>query len=373
MLVRHPGESVAKHPYAKAFQGKQRTLECQIQGKFRRVPQEPLYVGAEITKRMVLGMLRRTLCQSILAFVRKVMGHLHYSFGDADNNELPHIVVPLWTAVDRLVVTPEGETAPLLGVPVPESDGDRTTRRSKTSVPTVDKSSTYTFSFNTMYLNLPSWVLCKLPMMGDMSLRDFWGDSSLRLVVYDTPSLVTLETGEATEGRHLQRDNRYFAKVQMTHDPKGFDSNGDSPSDEESDDEIGQAEAFEEKISQSDDAEENDEFFDALADVPDKLRTGIVSRDSRDGQGGNEERSQAQLLSPTADGVVRVRPDTPEHSQTTDHSVNLTSKEGSTSDEFDRARPDLKSIVRSKTSLVSLGDCGCGAFIEVCALPLFLS
>ena len=63
---------------------------------------------------MVLGLLKRTLCNAILGFVRKMMSTLHYSFGDENDSELPHIVVPLWTAVDRLHVTPPGETPPAL-------------------------------------------------------------------------------------------------------------------------------------------------------------------------------------------------------------------------------------------------------------------
>jgi len=55
------------------FEGKQRTLELQVQGRFLRRPRGSFFVGAEITGSvMTLGVLKRALCNAILAFTRKI-------------------------------------------------------------------------------------------------------------------------------------------------------------------------------------------------------------------------------------------------------------------------------------------------------------
>ncbi|RYG97270.1 hypothetical protein EON65_53120, partial [archaeon] len=95
-----------KEPFASKFRDDKNTFEVQIQGKFLQVipPNCTLYVGAEITKKMELGLVTRGLCGSILNFCKAYSSHLHSSFGDAANVELPHIVAPLWNTIDRLVV-----------------------------------------------------------------------------------------------------------------------------------------------------------------------------------------------------------------------------------------------------------------------------
>lgn len=43
------------------------------------------------------------LCKLLLSFGQRLNSRLHYSFGDKDNKELPHIAFPLVTSVDSLV------------------------------------------------------------------------------------------------------------------------------------------------------------------------------------------------------------------------------------------------------------------------------
>ena len=56
-------------------------------------------------------------------------------------------------AVDRLVVTPQGEAPPILGEAFPESDADRKVRRKAAffGEGAVDTTSTVSFSFHTMF------------------------------------------------------------------------------------------------------------------------------------------------------------------------------------------------------------------------------
>ena len=46
---------------------------------------------------------------------------MHYSFGDEKNTEYAHIVFPLWSFVDKLVITKNGEPPPPLGEVFEES------------------------------------------------------------------------------------------------------------------------------------------------------------------------------------------------------------------------------------------------------------
>lgn len=49
------------------------------------------------------------LCKLLLSFGQKLNRRLHYSFGDKENLELPHIAFPLVSSVDSLICTPNGE------------------------------------------------------------------------------------------------------------------------------------------------------------------------------------------------------------------------------------------------------------------------
>lgn len=91
------------------------TVEMQFQGMFKTVPPGQLFVGGEITKKMELGMITRSLCKSIMKYVGRINNLIHHSFGDDSYNELPHIVGPLWSLADMLFVTAPGETPPALG------------------------------------------------------------------------------------------------------------------------------------------------------------------------------------------------------------------------------------------------------------------
>jgi hypothetical protein len=48
------------------------------------------------------------MARTILSFIRALIPEMHHSFGDDANNELAHIVVPLYKAAECFVVTPAG-------------------------------------------------------------------------------------------------------------------------------------------------------------------------------------------------------------------------------------------------------------------------
>jgi len=103
-------EEPSGDPYyhSRVFDGKQRRFEIQIQGKFTVLPTGTVYIGGEITEGpMELGLVTRGLCNMLLSFARRINSAMNYSFGDKAQEELPHIVFPLWTSVDKMVKTKE--------------------------------------------------------------------------------------------------------------------------------------------------------------------------------------------------------------------------------------------------------------------------
>lgn len=61
-----------------------------------------------------------------------------------------------------------------------------------------------------MYINLPQWSTCKIPMVRDMDLHAFWGASPLRITAYSLPQ------GADTE-KHLQSKVNYLVCVEIAH------------------------------------------------------------------------------------------------------------------------------------------------------------
>ena len=200
LLVRP--ETEAEDPYymEHVFKGKRRRFEVQIQGRFKVAVDGILYTGGEVTiKQMQLGLLTRGVARGLLSLISAVLP-IHYSFGQppsssaAPQAEAPHIVSPLMISADRMVVTPFGQPPPPLGAPGScnlasiEKDAQRKARRADAaqspSYGHFDTTSTYTFSFNTSNVDLPTWQLRGLPLWENLDLRSFWDSGGLRIVCY---------------------------------------------------------------------------------------------------------------------------------------------------------------------------------------------
>jgi hypothetical protein len=108
------------HPY---FADKLRRFEFQLQGQFTRHPPGNVWFGAELARPFQLGRLRQMAAGVLLKFIQAFGRGLHYSFGtrvdDPAGAERPHLVFPLFSAMDRVCITPPGETPPPLGSDFP--------------------------------------------------------------------------------------------------------------------------------------------------------------------------------------------------------------------------------------------------------------
>eukprot|EP00953_Heterococcus_sp_UTEX-ZZ885_P022190 12295-Heterococcus_DN1.PRE.2 len=83
---------------------------------------------------------------------------------------------------------------------------------------------TQLFSFNSMYIDMPRWSTCKIPVLKDMDLHTFWGSSALRVAAYyllSSDPAAAASTGTAAgvsqAVQHLQKDLRYLLCIQVQH------------------------------------------------------------------------------------------------------------------------------------------------------------
>lgn len=163
-----------------------------MQGSFKTVPKGAVYVGADAENKLELGLLTRSFCRVILQFVMTMVRNLHYSFGETpqgNDYEISHIVAPLFSTMDKIVVTPQGSRPPPLGVPFPEDLEFRKKRLNPATVEdiTIDTNSIYSFSVNTSNMDLCSWTLVNVPMLKELNLNMFSGGCPVRLVSYEVP------------------------------------------------------------------------------------------------------------------------------------------------------------------------------------------
>jgi hypothetical protein len=128
---------------------------------------------------------------------------LEYSFGSkTGTKELPFISFPLKSAMYNVIVTPFGETPPRMGEPFAETEQSRSSRKESLDTNTWSLEDTYSMSFTASSMDLTTW---KVLYPYETSLNLFWGDSPLRLVIYEKGG---------------QRDeNNYLFALQVRHVP----------------------------------------------------------------------------------------------------------------------------------------------------------
>lgn len=192
------------------FSARQR-FEIQLQGRFKRNPEGTLYCGAELAdKDFRFNKLMRGVGNFLIKLLSQYIGpNMAYSFGGKSSSgiyELSHIAFPLKTAMQHVIVTPAGATPPRMGEPFVKETGSKSLREVSTDTDDWDTECTYSMSFSSSCLDLPTW---RVVDPYDTSLSLFWGDSPLRLVIY--------EKGDTREGHveTVQDANNYLLALQI--------------------------------------------------------------------------------------------------------------------------------------------------------------
>ena len=184
-------------------------MELQFQGKFLTKPTSTLWIGGEIQEKMNIGIMLRTVAGMMLRLVKKIShGKLHHSFGHAQEDEIPCIVTSFFHGVDRLHVTPPGSTPPQLGRDLPEND-DAIKRRRKASADSfkIDVDSIYSFSYQSMYVDLLNWKVVRIPGMRGIDLHSYWGNLPLVVPLYELED----------KPYHATKRKNYFFRFEFMH------------------------------------------------------------------------------------------------------------------------------------------------------------
>jgi hypothetical protein len=207
---------------ARRFEGLSRRFWVQVQGRFKPRPEgsggaanaHPVVVGGEVPEPMELGFMTRGLCGVMLKVTRSVLPGLDSSFGGKTDADLPHIVFPLFQAAKAMVVTPPGETPPLLGEgELPEEPRSRKARTGTKFAGVghrYDPDATYSFEFYSPALDLSAWRV-NMPAT-DAKLSSFWRSMPLYVVCYEN---CNSGGGGGSGGKGASHSRRYFFRFEL--------------------------------------------------------------------------------------------------------------------------------------------------------------
>jgi len=165
--------------------GKRRGVEMQIQGKFKKavtsgeIKKCGIWAGGELKDQMKLGWIMKNVVEMCGKFARKkTEGRVNINMGN--KTELPLLSWPL-QQIFTYVVTPPGQEPPALG-----SAELGLLKWTFVSELPIDTESTYTFIYNTPYLDICSWELLKVPGVSPLSIQAILGDiSGVSVIIYD--------------------------------------------------------------------------------------------------------------------------------------------------------------------------------------------
>jgi hypothetical protein len=209
LLIRPPNPEDDPYWNNKIFSRMKRRIVFQIQGKLKYEPAGVIYAGAEVSNPMKLGLITRGLASVLLRLVETFNSNVHYSFGDTKGLEKGHIVVPAYTFFEQVIATPPGQIPPPIGELFVESvESIAARKRDSNLLGKWNAVDTYSLSFYSMYIDLPTWQLVGLPVSGNISLKTFWGNALLRICMYERQA-------DDREKKHLHEFNKYILAVQV--------------------------------------------------------------------------------------------------------------------------------------------------------------
>ncbi|TMW55301.1 hypothetical protein Poli38472_013192 [Pythium oligandrum] len=242
-LLQSPETHPLPSKYRELFEGKRRLFWIQLQLQFKKVPSGIMYIGGEVPRSMNLGFFTGGLTKIILSVLQSLVRGLHCSFGQIfptavpvrDQEELPHICFPLYTAVDQFVVTPPGGELPVLGSADFGESKEAMAARRKHGQPMYqyNTTDTYSFHFHSFFIDFAKWKLVGIPGMKESDLSVFWDDMPLRLCAYSLkpqPGVDPNSESDAKKASHSWRAKEYKFCFQMSHKiqkPLGIEDYGE--------------------------------------------------------------------------------------------------------------------------------------------------
>ncbi len=197
------------------LRNKKRRFEIQMQFKFKKLPDSPLFMCCDLDDPIKLGLVQRAFVKATLNFVQQKNPTLSYCLSGYDKvseedrkagkYENPHIAFPVETTLDRLVVTKPGEQPPRLGENVHEDPEAMAIRKRGIS---YNLSDTYTFCIWSAYVDFLSWKAVNLPAIRPFSIANVNGAQPTSLKFYLLKS---------TSGKHLQCHMDTVFDIELSH------------------------------------------------------------------------------------------------------------------------------------------------------------
>jgi hypothetical protein len=196
------------------FRPKRRRFEIQLQGKFKKTPESPIFFVNSLDGPIEMGVIQRTFVKAALRFVKAKNPGFTYNLAGFDEYskeeikegkyEKPYLAFPFESSLNKIVVSKQNETPPSLGVDITSK-----TPQPKAKDLSYNTEDTYTFAFWSTYIDFITWRIMNLP-----ALRPF-DISSVNSSQPFTMELYTLKS--STNGRHLQCDKQPFISFELGH------------------------------------------------------------------------------------------------------------------------------------------------------------
>jgi hypothetical protein len=189
----------------------------------KSLPKGEVMLGGELTDKMQVSFIMRSLLSFIMKFAMSLNPFLHFSFGEDPQSdgryEFPHLTFPLFRVMDRVVVTAPGEELPELGKELPETESDRVLRRNGKGVNCFKEGFTYSFSFHSMYVDFSRWIICNFPGYRAIDLTGFLGQQKVKVVCYELvdPNGKSSSEEKPPPAYHYNNFKRYLMYMEMTH------------------------------------------------------------------------------------------------------------------------------------------------------------
>jgi len=114
--------SEGNYPYADHMHKRKRLWEFRLQMQFRQPVEGQIFVGVEQYDYQKVGAAQQNVANILIRALQRATGGLYQSYGDDPETtkgevERPHMVFPISTMMDQLIVTPKGEAPPVLTDP----------------------------------------------------------------------------------------------------------------------------------------------------------------------------------------------------------------------------------------------------------------
>ena len=154
LLILQRDAATGEPPPLSQFTDK-RFWELQVQGRLRQ-PVAQVFTGVEASQYQKPGIMAKAGANLMMRVARTMMPDLHYSWGAASGEELPHVSTPQFRGVDALIETPPGERPPLLGSHI---FVEKEKRFFKKPGQKLHPEFTYTISIFSSFLDLQGWRL----------------------------------------------------------------------------------------------------------------------------------------------------------------------------------------------------------------------